>query len=109
MTKKTVMIIGGTSGIGMELAKNLSKTNDVSIVGRNKETGEKLAKEHGLTFVQADVSKMAEVRSLAEHWRAENESLDLLIHSADVLRTERLNTPEGFELTFATNYTKSLR
>ncbi len=104
MNQKTVLIIGGTSGIGREFAKNLSKTNRVSIVGRNKEVGKRLAKEYGLSFIQADVSKMADVRLLAERWGAEHDSLDLLIHSADVLRTERLDTSEGFELTFATNY-----
>lgn len=41
MNGKTVLIIGGTSGIDMELAKVLSKTNSVSIVGRNRAVGER--------------------------------------------------------------------
>jgi short-subunit dehydrogenase involved in D-alanine esterification of teichoic acids len=57
MNNKTVLIIGGTSGIGMELAKALSKTNSVSIVGRNQAVGKRSVKEFGFTFLWTDVSK----------------------------------------------------
>ena len=37
MTHNTILITGGTSGIGYELARQLCESNTVIITGRNQE------------------------------------------------------------------------
>lgn len=55
------------------------------------------------SFIPCDVSLQSSVRGLADRVREQVSGLDLIVHSADVLRTRRIDTPEGVELAFATN------
>jgi|SRR3989344_6889835 len=50
MNKPNILIVGGTSGLGLELAKKLSKDNHVIIVGRRE------PKFPGLDFIHRDLS-----------------------------------------------------
>lgn len=45
MTNNTILITGGTSGIGYELARQLCDTNTVIITGRNQEKLDKVKAE----------------------------------------------------------------
>lgn len=104
---RVALVVGGTSGIGREAARVLSERGAaVTVVGRNPERGRAVAEALGprAAFEPADVSLLAEGRRLAEAVRARHGRLDALVHSADVVLSERRNTSEGFELAFATNY-----
>ena len=50
-----------------------------------------------------DLSDLSEVRRFAESFQARFARLDLLVNNAGVLPSERTHTPDGVELTFATN------
>lgn len=105
MKTKHALLIGATAGIGRETARLLAKEGyHVSIVGRNQVAGDELAQALNGTFIRADVSLLSEVRRVAEVVRTQVPSLDLIIHSADVLITKRVETAEGLELAIATNY-----
>lgn len=54
-------------------------------------------------FFPCDVSLQSSVIDLAALVRTRTSTLDLVVHTADVLRTTRLNTPENVEVAFATN------
>ena len=44
------LILGGTSGIGLEVAKQLSKNNTVCVLGRNFESVNKLSSKNIITL-----------------------------------------------------------
>ncbi len=99
------LIVGGTRGIGKAMALELIRRGyAVNIVGRPSPRGSANAAAIGARFWAADVSRTSEVRRLAERFSAEHSRLDLLIHSADVLRYSRADSSEGVELSFAINY-----
>jgi NAD(P)-dependent dehydrogenase (short-subunit alcohol dehydrogenase family) len=105
MKNKTAIVVGGTSGIGQGIAKRLVNSGfQLTVVGRNRTVGEGMVKDLGVSFAPVDVSSLKELKDFALEWRNHNEKLDLIVHSADVLRTKRENSVDGFELTFATNY-----
>ncbi len=110
MHGKVALVTGGTKGIGRASAEEMAKRGaTVIVVGRSQDAGEAtinaVRSEGGdAEFIAADLSSMSEVRRLAEIFKQRYTRLDVLIHSADVLRMKRQETPEGIEVSFATNY-----
>ncbi|WP_106495741.1 SDR family NAD(P)-dependent oxidoreductase [Lentibacillus sp. Marseille-P4043] len=98
---KTLLITGGTSGIGKGLAKYyLAAGNRVIIVSRNK------GDLHNAIYLQADLSLASENYRIIENIQRTYGSIDGLILCA-VLQTARKNTlitKEGLEFTFALQY-----
>lgn len=104
---RTAVLLGATKGIGRATALALAGAGWRTIlVGRDRAAGEALAESvgGGARFFAADLSSMASVRALAAEVREAAPRIDLVIHSADVLRTTRVDTPEGVETSFATNF-----
>lgn len=105
MVDKSAVVVGGTKGIGKEIARRLADSGHrVTIVGRPGPAGPATADEIGASFLPADVSELAEVRRLALEIAERHERLDWLVQSADVLKSTRVETGDGFELGFATAY-----
>ncbi len=112
MSGKTVLITGATDGIGKETAAQLADMGAGVIVhGRNAEKTEKVREEivvrtgnSGVEIIVADLSAMANVRSLAAEIRSRFDHLDVLINNAGVYMKELIRTPDGFEMTFAVNH-----
>lgn len=107
---RTVMVTGANAGIGRAIAEGLSEAGaTVHMVCRNLARGEEareaIARETGVepNLHECDLSNLASVRDFAEGFLASGEPLDVLINNAGVMPPEREITPEGFELTFATN------
>ncbi len=102
-----VVIVGGTGGIGKEVANQLARRGArIVIVGRNTTKGESIVAELGqqAEFVAADVSLQAECHRLSQLILQRYKRLDVLIHSADVVLSDQRRTAEGYELSFATNF-----
>lgn len=112
MEGRTVLVTGGTAGIGRQAAIALARKGArVVIVGRNPEKTERVRDElRGLTgndrveSLLADLSVMTEVRRLAAEYTERYESLDVLLNNAGAVNMAREETAEGFERTFATNH-----
>jgi uncharacterized oxidoreductase len=83
-SNNTVLITGGSAGIGFEIAKLLSaKGNHVIITGRNEERLKKAASElQNSTAIASDVSKAAEVDQLAARLYEDFPSLNIVINNA---------------------------
>ena len=88
MTGNTVLITGGTSGIGLELALQLMKMgNQVIVTGREQDKIDSLPKEHpGLETIKSDVSEPEAIAQLYERVTQEHPALNMLINNAGIMR-----------------------
>ena len=110
---RTVLITGGTSGMGYEDALALSRAGArVIIAARNAERGEQAiariresVPDAKLEFEALDLADLASVRSLARRLNERLPRLDVLINNAAIMAPpERGVSADGFELQLATNY-----
>jgi retinol dehydrogenase-14 len=112
MGGKTVLITGGTSGIGKATAVAMAAMGaNVVVVGRNQERGgaaveEIKAQSHNesVELMLADLSVQAEVRGLAEEFLERHDRLDVLVNNAGLVQSKRTETPDGIETTLAINH-----
>src|SRR5690349_5738638 len=83
-SNNTVLVTGGSAGIGFEIAKLLSeKNNHVIITGRNKERLNKAAsKLSNVTAIASDVSKVQDIHELAETVHSSFPNLNMVINNA---------------------------
>lgn len=87
LTNNTIMITGGTSGIGQAFANALSKDNKVIIVARNQAKLEQSISENpNLTGISADVSNLTEVQKLYQIVKNEHSELNMIIHAAGIMK-----------------------
>ena len=112
MGGKTVLITGGTSGIGKAAAVALAAMGaDVVVTGRDRERGERALREireqstgGSVELMLADLAVQAEVRRLAEEFAGRHDGLDVLVNNAGLVQSTRTETPDGIETTLATNH-----
>jgi len=93
LSQRTILITGGTSGIGFELAKQLLELgNTVVVTGRQlKRLGEAKQSLPGLNVIQSDVGDPAAIQQLVEQVLAEFPTLDTLINNAGIMRNLKLD------------------
>ncbi len=107
---KTVLITGGTDGIGRALAeKYISAGSRVIVIGTSEEKGRRFTAEmntENLIFVQANLSLIRENKRLVEYVTKEYGKLDGVIFCAASLKPQEAfkRTEEGYEFTFALYY-----
>jgi NAD(P)-dependent dehydrogenase (short-subunit alcohol dehydrogenase family) len=100
--EQTILVTGSTDGHGRSVAEALVERGAAVLVhGRDPDKVERvtaeIGAERGLT---ADLSRLDEVRGLAD----QVDRLDTLVNNAGIVAPERVESPDGFELTFAVNY-----
>ena len=111
LTGRTILVTGASSGLGAATCAILAEAGAaVHLLVRDPAKGEStraaLAARtggDGLRVWECDVSRPGSIRDFAAAFAAEVPSLQALVHNAGVLPPERTHTPEGIELTFATN------
>jgi NAD(P)-dependent dehydrogenase (short-subunit alcohol dehydrogenase family) len=82
---KAALVTGGSSGIGLAIARMLKEEGfELTLASRRAEKVEAAASELGALAVSADVSKEDDCRRLVEEHNARHGSLDLLVNSAGV-------------------------
>ena len=106
---KTVLITGATGAIGKAIAGRIAENHEYRtvLIARNKlkaaqiadqlidRTGNKL-----ISCLIADLSRKHEIQSIADNWR---DPVHMLINVAGTTPRQRLETPEGIEMQWATN------
>lgn len=89
---RTVLITGGTSGIGRELAREMLKRGNVVIVtGRNQGRLDAVGRElPGIHTFKSDAADPSAIKVLYDDVLARFPSLDTLINNAGVMRNLKL-------------------
>lgn len=108
---RTMVLTGGTSGIGRAAARELyARGVNLVVVGRSAEKLEDLGRElragegRGSVATElADLSVLTDIRKLADRLKSRHGQIDVLINNAGALFNDRRQTSEGLEMTLATD------
>ena len=110
---KTVVVTGGNSGIGYETAAALGVMGArVLITARNAAKGaaaqralaERIGSAGSVELVVFDLADLSSVRAGAAEILERCPRLDVLVNNAGLILTERSETVDGYEATFAINH-----
>jgi uncharacterized oxidoreductase len=95
LTGRTVLITGGSAGIGLAFAlKFLELGNEVIVTGRRHAVlAEVKAKHPKLHTIASDVAVPAQVAELATRVKAEYPKLDVLVNNAGIMLFKNLKAP----------------
>jgi protochlorophyllide reductase len=111
--KSTVIITGASSGVGLQAARALAQRGWYVVMAcRDLEKAEKAAQSVGMaqdsyTILFVDLASLESVRQFVTDFRASGRSLEALVCNAAIympLLKEPLRSPEGYELSVATNH-----
>ncbi|MGP4051606.1 SDR family oxidoreductase [Streptomyces sp. 2A115] len=104
MTGNTILITGGTSGIGLGLALRLHEAgNKVIVAGRRKELLDEITAEHpGIDALVLDVADPDSIARARETVAASHPGLNVLVNNAGIMQRENLLDPA--ELTVAEDH-----
>jgi len=93
LEKRTILITGGTSGIGLELAKQLQQRgNTIIVTGRDQKKLDATRQElPGVHTFKSDVSDPSAIATLHDSVLAQFPQLDTLINNAGIMRNLDLN------------------
>jgi 3-oxoacyl-[acyl-carrier protein] reductase len=106
VTGRTVLVTGGTKGIGKGIARVFANAGaNVAVAGRDRETGEAAAAELGGVYVQADVASAADCERMAAEVAERLGGIDVLCANAGVFPDVKLEDMSEADIDgiFATN------
>ena len=104
MNAKTIVITGGSDGIGAAAARLLAaQGHNIVIVGRNASKTEQLAQRINARSFVSDFASLAQVRQLAADLKAELPRIDVLANNAGGI-FDAQRTVDGFERTLQINH-----
>ncbi|MFE2423402.1 SDR family oxidoreductase [Streptomyces hokutonensis] len=95
ITGNTILITGGTSGIGLGLALRLHEAgNKVIVAGRRKELLDEITAEHpGIDALVLDVADPDSIAQARETVAASHPELNVLVNNAGIMLRENLLDP----------------
>ena len=109
VNNKAYIITGPTSGIGKATAFELAKYGTLVLVGRNQKKLDEIKRiitqrgQHAVSVV-CDLSDLVSVRRAASEIIALGLPITGLLNNAGISPIKPAKSPQGWDLTFATNY-----
>lgn len=106
---RTAIVTGATGAIGKAIAHQIAAKPGyrVVLIGRDKSRTRRAAQEiaqdtgnQAVDYEIVDLSRRAEIKALSQRWSG---PLHVLVNNAATTPRQRLETPEGIELQWATN------
>ena len=93
LERKTILITGGTSGIGQELARQLlARGNTVIVTGRDQAKLDAAERAlPGIHTIRSDVSEPSDIAALHADVLARFPGLDVLVNNAGIMRNLDIN------------------
>ena len=111
LTGRTVVLTGGSSGLGAETAKSLAATGaNVIVTARDMKAGQDTLAEMATLgcgrhlLFPLNLSSAEDVHRFADAVLDQVDSIDILIANAGVSETQQLRDANGFDLRFSTNH-----
>lgn len=112
LTGRTALVTGGNTGLGLETAVALAAMGAaVTITSRDEARGAAARAEiversgsEAVAVMALDLSRSESIRSFAAAFLEDHERLDVLVNNAGLILSERHETADGFEMTFAVNH-----
>jgi uncharacterized oxidoreductase len=97
LTGRTILITGGSAGIGLAFAlKFLELGNEVIVTGRRQAVLDEVnAKHPKLHTIQSDVANPTQIAALAARVKADFPKLDVLMNNAGIMIHKNLKAPEA--------------
>ena len=114
-SNRVCLVTGANAGIGKATALELARRGHTVVMAcRSRERGERAQAEiraksgnDRVDLLLADLARQADVRRLADAFKARYDRLDALIHNAGLFATRQEITEDGIEKTFAVNHLAS--
>ncbi|WP_192810034.1 SDR family NAD(P)-dependent oxidoreductase [Actinomadura rudentiformis] len=106
---RTIVITGGTDGMGAALARHYLAAGDrVVVIGRSRAKFEALvaasqspSAPSRAEFIAADLALVEDSRRVVDHLKESHERIDALVLAASFIRQRRHSTPEGHEASWS--------
>ncbi len=110
--RKTVVITGGNSGIGLAIAHDLARRGaTVCLACRNQDKAVEARKailartpKAQIELYDLDLASFDKIQRFVANFTSRHDRLDALINNAGAVPTRQQFTAEGFELQFGGNY-----
>lgn len=111
MDGTVALVTGAAGGLGSAVARGLAREGaKVVVLGRSTARANEAMESIGrlvpgamLEPLACDLSDQSSIHTAAADFLSRHDRLDVLVNAAGVFRKERQVTPDGLELTFATN------
>jgi NAD(P)-dependent dehydrogenase (short-subunit alcohol dehydrogenase family) len=109
LNEKAYVITGPTSGIGKKTALELAKHGTVILVGRNRQKLDEVRKSiegkgRKAVSVVCDMSDLVSIKRAAGEIAALGLPIAAVLNNAGIRTQQPSKSPQGWDLTFATNY-----
>lgn len=112
LSGKTILITGGTTGLGKESARALGAAGaTIILTARTAEKGlatieqlDELVPKGAFSFEVLELSSLTSVRTFTDRFIANHDRLDVLLANAGIMAVPYGTTEDGFELQFGTNH-----
>ncbi len=103
---RTIVVTGGSDGVGAAAARALAGQPgaEVVVVGRSAEKTAAVARKTGAEHHLCDFSSLRQVRELAATLAARHPRIDVLCSNAGAIFSRREVTEDGFERTLQVNH-----